>query len=186
MRAMWEEYGEPEQPYTVDDLRAELAALTGDAAFANDFFARYIQGHEVVDYAGLLANAGFLLRRANPGEASLGRANLSFEDGVASVTGGTYVGFPLYEAGLEEGARIISIGGRALDSKETLTAILQSHRVGDTLPITYEFRREEFSRTLTLQEDPRLEVVTYEEVGQSVTPGMLQLREEWLGSKAAK
>ncbi len=184
MRAMWEEYGEPEEPYTVNDLRTELAELTGEAAFANGFFARYIQRHEVVDYAGLLANAGFLLRRTNPGSAWIGRADLSFEDGVATVAGGTYVGYPLYEAGLEEGARIISLGGRALDSEDDLAAILQSHRVGDELPVVYEFRGEEFTRALTLQEDPRLEVVTYEEVGQPVTPEMMQLREEWLGSKA--
>ena len=35
------------------------------AAFARDFFARYIQGHEVADYARLLARAGFVVRKRN-------------------------------------------------------------------------------------------------------------------------
>ena len=40
------------------DAEARLAEVSGDAAFARDFFARYIQGREVADYARLLAQAG--------------------------------------------------------------------------------------------------------------------------------
>ena len=66
MRAMWEQFGKPggrapgyvDQPYTIADAKAVLAAVAGDAAFADDFFARYIQGHEVVNYARLLARRG--------------------------------------------------------------------------------------------------------------------------------
>ena len=47
----------------MDDLKRALAEVSGDAAFADDFFSRYIQGHEVVDYQTLLA-------RARPGPAA--------------------------------------------------------------------------------------------------------------------
>ncbi|HET7274479.1 MAG TPA: hypothetical protein VFI91_04840 [Longimicrobiaceae bacterium] len=184
MRGMWEEYGVPEEPYTIADLQAELAELTGDAAFADQFFSRYIEGHEVVDYARLLAGAGFLLRRANPGEPWLGQVDITFEDGDAVVSGGTFVGAPLYEAGLDRGANIISIGGEPINSKADIDRILATHRPGDALPIEFELRGESISSTLTLQENPRVEVVTYEEVGQEVTPEMAQLRQEWLGSNA--
>ena len=78
MRALWQKHGKPggqppgyvDNPYTVADLKSALAAVSGDAAFADDFFARYIQGHEVVDYARLLARAGFVLRPAVPGRGS--------------------------------------------------------------------------------------------------------------------
>ena len=42
--------GYVETPYTIDDLKSVLAAVSDDAAFAEDFFARYIQGREVVDF----------------------------------------------------------------------------------------------------------------------------------------
>ena len=66
MRALWEKYGRPgtrtpgyvETPYTIDNLKSVLAAVANDAAFAEDFFARYIQGREVVDFKPLLRQGG--------------------------------------------------------------------------------------------------------------------------------
>ena len=49
-------------PYTLADLKATLAEVSGDSTFAAQFFARYIEGHDVVDYATLLSRAGLLLR----------------------------------------------------------------------------------------------------------------------------
>src|SRR5262245_33318840 len=70
MRALWERYGKPgsgmpgyvETPYTAENLKSVLASVSGDPAFANEFFARYIEGHEVVDFPRLLARAGVLMR----------------------------------------------------------------------------------------------------------------------------
>ena len=80
MRALWDSTGGRaaktpgyvETPYTMNDLKSALAAVSGDAAFAQDFFARYIEGREVVDYARLLARAGFVLRRRAAGRAWAG------------------------------------------------------------------------------------------------------------------
>jgi hypothetical protein len=36
--------------------------VSGDRAFARDFFARYIQGRELADYARLLSAAGLRVR----------------------------------------------------------------------------------------------------------------------------
>ncbi len=68
MRALWERHGRPggqrpgyvDSPYTNTDLRRVLAVVSGDERFADDFFARYIQGHETVDYDRLLGRAGFV------------------------------------------------------------------------------------------------------------------------------
>jgi predicted metalloprotease with PDZ domain len=73
MREMWRRYGKPggaregyvDRPYTSADAEATLAAVSGDPAFARDFFARYIQGRELADYGRLLMPAGFLVRRAS-------------------------------------------------------------------------------------------------------------------------
>ena len=70
MRALWDKFGRSssrrqgyvESPYTLVDLKTTLADVSGDATFAAQFFARYIEGHDVVDYATLLSRAGLLLR----------------------------------------------------------------------------------------------------------------------------
>jgi predicted metalloprotease with PDZ domain len=70
MRDMWRRYGKPggarqgyvDRPYTMADVEATLAGIT-DAAFARDFFNRYVKGRELADYRQLLAPAGFLVRR---------------------------------------------------------------------------------------------------------------------------
>src|SRR4029453_5787286 len=69
MRALWAKHGRPGQkvpgmvatPYTMDDLKAVLAEVSGDRAFADGYFSRFIQGHEVVDYGAPLAPAGFAM-----------------------------------------------------------------------------------------------------------------------------
>ncbi|MEQ1757704.1 MAG: M61 family peptidase [Vicinamibacterales bacterium] len=70
MRQLWERHGRPggrapgyvDRPYTTDDLKETLASLVDDRAFADEFFARYIQGREVIDYDRLLSLAGFVWR----------------------------------------------------------------------------------------------------------------------------
>jgi predicted metalloprotease with PDZ domain len=70
MRALWTRFGRSAaarpgyvaSPYTLADLRTTLAEVSGDAGFATDFFERYIEGRDVVEYARLLSRAGFLLR----------------------------------------------------------------------------------------------------------------------------
>ena len=74
MRALWAAFGRSaarkpgyvELPYTHDDLKRTLADVSGDAEFASRFFASYIEGRDVPDYARLLGRAGLLLR-SRPG-----------------------------------------------------------------------------------------------------------------------
>ena len=70
MKALWTRFGRSasrrpgyvEAPYTMADLQRTLAEVADDQTFAAEFFKRYIEGGEVVDYARLLARAGFVLR----------------------------------------------------------------------------------------------------------------------------
>ena len=74
MRAMWQRHGrEPGphpglvgHPYTIDDVRECLLAVSGDAEFADRLLSRYVRGHEVMDYDRLLALAGLRLRSVTP------------------------------------------------------------------------------------------------------------------------
>ena len=184
MRAMWVKHGKPFEPYTLDGLRATLAEYVGDAPFADDFFARYVTGREVVDYATLLAGAGVLVRRENADRATFGPAVLRLEAGRV-VARGVYVGTPLYDAGVANGDVIVSLEGAALTSLDQVEEITSRHGPGDTVAVTFESRGMTLSASMTLVGDPRLEVLTYEEAGLDVTRAMRDLRADWLGSKAS-
>ena len=66
MRAMWAAHGKPggaqpglvAKPYTLADARARLAEVSGDRAFADEFFDKYVEGRDAIDYARLLLRAG--------------------------------------------------------------------------------------------------------------------------------
>ena len=183
MRAMWRAHGKTERPYTPADLKEVLAQVTGDRAFTDGFFRRYVEGREVMDYGALLAPAGLLLRPAAPGRAYAGESVVAFGEGGA-VVGQTLVGTPLYEAGLDRGDRIVSLGGRPVESAAALEAVLAAHRPGDTLAVEFETRGGRRSAPLVLAESPFLEVVTFEKAGRPVTAAIRAFRERWLGSKA--
>jgi hypothetical protein len=67
MQEMWKVHGAqrslaPVRPYTVTDARRALARVSGDSAFARDFFARYIEGREAAPYGELLRQGGYVMR----------------------------------------------------------------------------------------------------------------------------
>ncbi len=183
MRAMWVKFGKPYRHYRLDDIRVTLGEYTADAAFADDFFARYVTGREAMDYERLLAPVGVLVRRANPDRPTVGPVALQVQSGriVARVV---YAGTPLYEAGVDDGDVIVSLDGTSLASPDQIGEVAARHRAGDTVPLTYVSRGRTIDATLTLAEDPRLEVLSYETAGRDVTDAMRRLRAAWLGSKA--
>jgi predicted metalloprotease with PDZ domain len=192
MRALWEKYGRPgtrmpgyvETPYTLADLQSVLAAVANDAAFADDFFARYIHGREVVDFKPLLANAGFLLRLRAAGRAYAGALQTQDVSNGLRVTGDVPLGSPAYAAGLERDDVIVSIGGSRMTVTADLDRALATRKPGDLLQIVYERRGERITSILTLVEDPTLELVPAEEAGQTLSDAQKKYRDAWLGSAA--
>ncbi len=184
MRELWRTHGKTERPYTIDDVQAALGRVTGDRAFAETFFERYIAGRDVVDYEELLRHAGFVLRKANPGTAWLGNVRLQAEDGAVRVVSSTLIGSPIYDAGVDRGDRILSLDGRPVSRTEDIGAVLARHKPGERIEITFEQRGQVRTAPLTLAEDPTLEVVTFEAAGQPVTEGVRAFRAAWLDSKA--
>jgi predicted metalloprotease with PDZ domain len=184
MRAMWTRFGKTEQPYTVEDARDVLGDVTRDAAFARDFFDRYVLGRDVVDYAALLARAGFLVRPANAGRATFGAARFALENGNVTLVAAPLVGSPLYEAGIEAGDRIVSIDGTPATRAEQLAEFAAAHRPGDVARVAFHQRGSDRTATITLVEDPTLEVVTFEAAGRPVSEEIRRFRAAWLHSKA--
>lgn len=171
------------RPYTVDDLERALADYTGDAAFAGDFFARYVRGQDVPDYAALLAPAGFVLR-ARPGGGTLGAVPMRVDSTGATVQGSTLIGTPLYEAGVELGDVIRSVNGRVITSMAAWREAVGGLQPGDTVRISFTQRGDQQVATVAAIADPTLEVVPLESTGAALTPGQRAFRAAWLGAKA--
>lgn len=191
MQRLWEAHGRPggavpgvvDRPYTLADLRRHLADVSGDAAFADEFFDRYVEGRELADYASLLDRAGFALVPRAPGAASAGTVALQENAAGLVVADVVPFGSPLYDAGVDRGDVIVSVeGDRA--TRAAWTALAR-RRPGESVAI--EIRRRD-GRTvdaiLVLADDPWLVAVPAEQAGGSLTPEQRAFRDAWLGSRA--
>ena len=188
MRALWERFGRTAggvpgvvgQPYTPADAEAVLGRVAGDPTFAREFFERYIDGREVVDYARLLARAGVVLRPLTPGRASLGALPLG---GGMRVVRSTAYGSPLHTAGIDRDDVITSFDGRRLASASDLRRLVGAKRPGDQVRLGFRRRGRDREATITLAADNRLEMVPLESTGATPSPAQQAFRRAWLGSR---
>ena len=191
MRLLWQRFGRAggavpgvvDRPYTQADARAVLAELTGDQAFADDFFDRYVDGHDVIDYAPLFERAGLVLRPRAPGQTWLGSPSLSFGRGGGRLTTPAGFGSPLYDVGVERDDVLVSLDGRPLSSARRLQAVLGDLADGERVALVYSRRGERLTTQLTVEADPALELVSAEQLGRRQTPAQQRFRNDWLGSK---
>ena len=189
-RALWQKHGKPggrvagvvDNPYTTLDLEVVLAAVAGDAAFARDFFARYVEGRDVPDYARLLARAGILLRTVAPGRPYAGAFRLQDGPSGVRVMNAVPFGSPAYEAGLERDDVIVEAGGMKISSASDWNRALQARKPGETIPISFERRGEAVTAAIRLVADPRVQAVPVEETGQPLGEAQRAFRDAWLTS----
>ncbi len=185
MRAMWQQHGRPEIPYMLSDLERVLGEVTGDAAFATTFFADYVHGQLAMNYEALLAPAGFSLRKAQPGTTWLGASLSNARVEGALVAQDPLFGSPLYEAGISGGDRIVSISETPVASAADAQAAIDALEPGEAVAVRFVQNGEIRTTTLTLTENPVVEVVPFETLGREVTDDVRAFRQSWLGSKAA-
>jgi predicted metalloprotease with PDZ domain len=187
MRAMWRAHGKPggpepglvARPYTLKDARDRLAEVSGDRRFADEFFDKYVEGREAIDYAPLLLRAGYLFRKRASGAAWMGGS----VDANGAITALAGWGTPLFEAGLDQGDVIVDVDGKSVAGGVLQTA-LKSRKPGDSLAVTFKRRNGATGKaTIVLKEDPAMEVVPIESTGAALTAGQKAFRDAWLGSR---
>jgi predicted metalloprotease with PDZ domain len=191
MRVMWRRYGRPggaregyvDHPYSMTDAENALAEVS-DRAFARGFFARYIQGHDVPDFVRLLDGAGFTVRPVNPGRAWLGDIRFGGAVSSTAIAGLVAKSWPIYTAGLDQDDEIQQLDGARVASANDVNAAVRRHRPGDRIQVSY-VDRTGMTKTasITLAEDPHLEVVPVETSGANLTLAQRAFRDRWLGSK---
>jgi predicted metalloprotease with PDZ domain len=191
MRALWARFGRPGQKepgkvsttYSIDGLKETLATVSGDRNFANDFFSKYVEGRELVDYTLLLQRAGLIMRKRSPGRPFAGQVQL--QAGGSALRVGNLVPWesPLYKAGVAQDDQLVSLDGAALTSTAAYDEAIARHKPGDRVPLKFVRRSgETVNATLVLEEDPRVEIVPFEKIGGILTEDQQRFRGAWLSS----
>ena len=197
MRWLWRVFGAPADPrpgyvasvYTLADLRAELATVSGDAAFADDFFDRYVEGKDTPDFARLLALAGYSVSPAQPDRGWIGdvlmreiAGGLVIGSDISGRRGTVPFRTPLYGAGIDGGDVVTAIDGRAATRAAWIA--IANRRPGDR--VTLAVRRRDgrtFNATVVVGADPRVTIAPVETTGATLTPAQSAFRRAWLGSR---
>jgi predicted metalloprotease with PDZ domain len=177
MRYLWRTRGKPERPYTNDDLRLALGAVTKDQAFADAFFAETIAGSRLPDFVPLLAQAGLALRPANPGKGWIGGIGVAESDGGAVLAGYPAPGTPLYVAGIDKGDRLVAMDGAPVTSATDATTRLAALAPGASARLRFMQRGVEREAILTAAADPSVVVMPVEKP----TAAQRTFRRAWLG-----
>jgi predicted metalloprotease with PDZ domain len=191
MRALWRKFGKPggpapglvARPYTMRDLRDTLAEVSGDKAFADRFFDRFIEGRDVVDYATLLSRAGCVLRRRQPARGWIGSLNLDRNGDGVKIGRLVAPGTPAYAAGLEQDDVITAVNNKPVATTADVEFAMRDSRPGERVAIAFLRRGQPARATVTVGEDPALDLVTIEATGGTLTPAQRTFRERWLGTK---
>jgi predicted metalloprotease with PDZ domain len=193
MRTVWLDRGKLMKPYTIPDLQSDLAKVTKNPKFAADFFNKYIYGIEKNNYEALLAKAGLLLRKSQPGKGWAGPLSYTRgrgRSGDARTTGEeglpvqvSIIGTPIYKAGLDVGDIILKADGKEVKDIQTFNDIVAGKNIGDKIVVNYKNRTGEHETTIVLAESPYLDVVTYEKAGKELTKEQKDFRNNWLSTK---
>lgn len=183
MRLLWRTHGATEKPYSPADLRAALTTLTGDKAFADQFFDRTIEGSFLPDFAPLLDQAGLVLRAAQPAKGWIGRINATQEADGVTLTLSPAQNTPLFAAGIDRGDVILALGGQPVADLAAWNAGVAALKPGTPTELRYRQRGIERVATLTPAADPTLEIVRGETVGRAPSPRQRAFRTAWLGAE---
>ncbi len=181
MQAMWKRFGKTEVPYTLATMQETLASIT-DAAFAADFFGRYINGHEAIDYASLLAKAGYDLKKTDAGKPYLGANTKINERGKFVIANNTIKGTVAYEAGLDIDDEILKLDEKPVKNTSDLNAFLQNKKPGDIVFVTYKHRNAEKQAKIILKEHLPYSVIPFEHSGKTVSAEAKQIRASWFST----
>ncbi|HEX6324279.1 MAG TPA: PDZ domain-containing protein, partial [Vicinamibacterales bacterium] len=192
MRRLWTKYGKTgrkapgfvARPYTLADLRLTLGEVAGDQKFADDFFARYIQGREAIDYAKLMDQAGLVLRPARAGAGWIGDFGTEAVDEGLRVTSLVPFGTPAYAAGIDQDDLIVAVNGQKPSG--ALVQLARAMKPGAVMKLTIRSRGgAETARDITVAADPHVEIVPVEAAGGTPTAAQKAFRESWLGVRLA-
>jgi S1-C subfamily serine protease len=105
-------------------------------------------------------------------------------DGVARVASLVAPTWPAYASGLEQDDTVLQLAGTRVSSADDVAAVLRRHRPGDRIGVAFVDRAGTTRRgTVTLVENPHIEIVAMENAGGRLGAEERAFRERWLASR---
>ncbi|WPP49340.1 M61 family metallopeptidase [Catalinimonas niigatensis] len=181
MQQMWEKYGEPEQPYTVRDIQSTLAEYAGEN-FSDTFFEKHIYNSQMPDYKNLLASVGVNFEQAQAEQAYFG-AYVQMQEGKGVIVSNPQEGSPAYEAGLNSGDVLLSIGDTEFDTVEDFNTFIAGLKPGTTVDVVFERYGQSEKTELALAANPAYSTYLLEQLNQKPGQLSIQRRKNWLEPK---
>lgn len=172
MKLVWNRFGKNEQPYEITDLHNVLKEYAGND-FGDQFFNDYIYDSKMPEMNRLFANVGITLSQ-NMSKPYFG-ANV--REGV--IVGNTRIGASAYNAGLENGDKLIKIGDETITEDTNINDVISTFSVGNSITIIFERFGNTQETQLTFEGDPSYTI----SLNPDATNNEKSLREAWLKSK---
>ncbi|WP_323026772.1 hypothetical protein [Gelidibacter japonicus] len=175
MAFVWNGYGKPEIPYTVDDLHHSLNQFAGKE-FGDDFFNNYIFKSGMPDYEQLLKQVGVNLITKN---------DIDFGASVRNqkIMSNPKMGSSAYKSGFQKGDKILQIGEIVFDGNASINSILNTFAVGEEVPVVYERFGSQNKNILTIATDISYDMKLMEENSKELDKKIKDNRGSWLNSK---
>ncbi|MFK2818906.1 peptidase M61 [Flavobacteriaceae sp. LMIT009] len=171
MKLTWTKFGKDEIPYEISDLQNTLNEYAGNG-FGDEFFNNYIYKSEMPDMKSLFESVGVSLTQ-NLEEISFG-ARINNNN---VISGNTSIGSSSYNAGLENGDKIIQVGDVVLS--DHISNVLNKFRAGDKVKIVYERLGNQKETEVTFVGDPSYSI----SMNAEATENQNKAREAWLRSR---
>ncbi len=175
MTLMWNRFGKPEIPYTVEDLHKTLNTFAGKE-FGDDFFNNYIYKSGMPNYEPLLRQVGVTLETKN---------NISVGAIVRNqkILSNPKIGTSAYKAGIQKGDKLLKVGTIALDGNVDVNAVLNTFKIGEKVIVVVERFLSQKEITLTIGTNVSYELKLLDDSSKEVSKKIKQLRASWLNSK---
>ncbi len=176
MKLVWTNFGKVEKPYNVQDLHNVLKDYAG-VEFGDHFFNNYIYKSDMPEMKHLFENVGVSLTQ----DDTQVRFGASIRKG--EIYRNTSIGSSAYEAGLENGDKIIKVDGFTINDDLDFNTILNKFKPNDETTIVYERLGKTRETTVILQEDPSYTISLFETSGLELDDKKKEARAAWLNSK---
>ena len=182
MKLVWNQYGKPEVPYTIQNLHDALNAYAGKA-FGDDFFSKYIHKSDMPNYKDLMASVGVVLEQPEASAYFGAYVSMSADKSGYMILRNTKIGSPAYQAGLDNGDVILSINNEPFAEDESFDDYLKRFGMGEPLQVKFTRFGEEKTTEIVLTPSPDYVFSLMEDKDEKPSKQVLEHRKAWLKVK---
>lgn len=176
LKLLWEQFGEKEKPYTLEDLETLLKEYAGKD-LAETYFKNYIYDSQMPDFQQLFKTVGLKIDTSSK-NAFFGASVRNDGEGFF-ISGNPQKGSPAYKASLSADDRVISINGKSFEAESSWKDEFGQYKPGDQLTLEIDRYGNKMKKVVTLEADPSFEI----SIDENASSKAVKARKEWLSAK---